>query len=794
MGLPVKLDVRGKPVPLSSVATVVESFSQRNGVAVYDGEESVLGTVLMLSGANSRQVALDAEEALKAAPLPPDVEVKLVYSRSFLVNATLQTVAKNLAEGAALVVAILLLILGNVGAALFVSLAIPLSMLFGVAGMRWLGVSASLMSLGAVDFGLLVDGAVVIVENALRRLEEHRGSLDPEERRKLIVESASEVMKPVTLGLAIIMLVYVPILALEGVEGKLFHPMALTVLMALAASLLVAVFLMPVLAYFYLRPPQGDGSEERFVYRNLRGLYQPILEASLRRPALALVPALALTAAAIAVYSRMGADFMPALDEGDIIVNMRRAGDIGIDASLQMQKESDRVIAGFPEVEVVFSRVGTGEAAMDAMGPMYSDTFVIPKKDRSQWPSAENGRKRTKRQLYLAIKEALDRMVPGQEINETQPIEMRFGEILEGSRADVSLKIYGKELPVLMGLQDKAVEVLEALPGVEEVALDELTALRKGPVLSVRPDYAAIARYGLDVHRVNGLLQAAMGGKEVGSFYEQQWRFPIVLKLGEKHRENIETIKSLPVGLPDGGVIPLHKVATFQMRDEVTTIAHDYSQRYAGVAVFLAGRDIASFVAEAREAIEKKLALPEGYSVKWGGQFKNLERAGKKLAVIIPLVLVGILLILWRTFGSLRQALLVYVTIPLAMTGGVFFLALRGIPLSVSASVGFIALMGIAILNGMVLVTFFNQLRAKGLSAAQAAREGSLGRLRPVAMTALVASLGFVPMALNSGLGAEVQRPLATVVIGGIITATLLTLLVLPAAYSWLESRKERDS
>ncbi len=790
--IPVKLDVRGKTVSLSEVADVRDDYSQRMGGATYNGEQTVLGTVLMLSGANSRQVAIDAERALREVPLPADVEIKILYTRSYLVNATLKTVTKSLAEGAALVVVILLLILGNFRAALFVCLAIPLSMLFGAIGMKWFHVSASLMSLGAIDFGLLVDGAVVVIENTLRRFEEEKAELSAEKRMGLVLEAASEVIKPVMLGLFIIMLVYVPILSLEGTEGKLYHPMAVTVLMALGASLLVAVFLMPVMAYLFLRTHKGGGNGETRVFVVLRNLYKPALDLSLRRPYLILIPTGVLLVASFFIYRQLGADFMPPLDEGDLVVNLTRASDIGVDASLELQKKSDRVISQFKEVEHVFSRIGTPESATDPMGVHLADTFLILNKDHSKWPEV-NGRRRTKSELYVAIKEALENEIPDQEVNENQPIEMRFMEIMEGSRADVTLKVYGPELPVLIDLLGKSISVLEKIKGTDEAEMDALTALRKSPVLSARPNYSAIARYGLDIHNVNKLLEAAMAGKEVGSYFEQQWRFPIILRVEESHRENIETIKSLPVGM-DGGTIPLNKVVQFQDKEEVTTIAHDYGQRYAAVAVFLAGRDIASYVQEARSEIEKNVKLPEGYRITWGGQFKNLERARARLAIIVPAVLLGILIILWRTFGTFRQALLVYITIPLAMTGGIISLALRGIPLSVSASVGFIALMGIAILNGMVLITFFNQLRTRGLSAEDAAREGALVRLRPVAMTALVASLGFIPMALNTGIGAEVQRPLATVVIGGLVTATMLTLIVLPALYKWVASHeKQKD-
>ncbi len=787
--LPVKLDVFGKPILLSFLADVREDYTQRLGGATYSGEETVLGTVLMFSGANSREVSLESEQALNEMVLPPDVEVKLLYSRNFLVNATLKTVTKSLAEGAALVVVVLLLILGNVRAAFFVSLAIPLSMLIGALGMRLFGVSANLMSLGAIDFGLLVDGAVVIVENVIRRLEHARGKIDADKRFQLILESVAEVVKPVTLGLLIIMLVYVPILSLEGIEGKLYHPMAVTVLMALGASLLVAIFLMPVLAYLYLKVPQGGGKEETRVFRFLCWLYAPLLRFSLRHRVAALLPAGALVIAALLVANKMGSDFMPPLDEGDLVINLTRASDIGVDASLAAQKKSDHVIAAFPEVATVFSRIGTAESATDAMGVHLSDTFVILNKDRSKWPVINKEKPRTKEELYEVIKEALEQEVPEQEVNENQPIEMRFGEILEGSRADISLKIYGKELPVLMELLQKAIELIEPIDGVDEVEMDALTALRKSPILSAKLNYSAMASYGLDASHVNSLLEAAMGGKEVGSFYESQWRFPLVLRMAEEHRENIEMIRSLPVGLPGGGNIPLSSVVDFEHKEEVTTIAHDYSQRYAAVAIFLSGRDIARFIDEARQVIAEKLELPEGYSLSWGGQFKNLERARKRLALIVPLTLLGIFLILWQAFHRLRQALLVFASVPLAMTGGVFALALRGIPFSVSASVGFIALSGIAILNAMVLVAFFNQLRARGVRPVLAVKQGAFVRLRPVVMTALVASLGFLPMALNSGIGAEVQRPLATVVIGGLLTATFLTLLVLPTLYAWMEGK-----
>lgn len=828
--LPVSLDVLGKPVLLKAVADVYEGHAQRVGFATDGGQETVLGTVLMLAGANSREVALDAKRALSAIPLPPDVEVKLLYSRSFLVDETLKTVRDNLFGGASLVVVVLLVILGNVRTAICVSLAIPLSVLLGGIAVRYLGVSANLMSLGALDFGLLVDGAVVMIENIWRRLGDAPRSqaLDRRARLEIVRSAAAEVVRPMTLGLSIIMLVYVPILSLQGIEGKFYRPMALTVLAALLASLVVAVLFMPVLGFLFLKVPRETQSGEKrgtLAFRLLRRVYEPILHVTMRHPIWTLVPAIGLAIAAAIVAIRMGADFMPVLNEGDFLFNLSRPPDIGLDASLEMQKKSNAILASFPEVERVFARTGTAESALDPAGVNDSDTLVILRKDRpitSPSPLVGEGQdggeegKRTsgasaaiepadkgaeggeeapkgpltpKAALGEAMKKAIETGAPGQEVAVAQPIQDRFNDILEGSRADLSLRIYGKDLTVLMDLIQKAIDLLKPIQGIEQIEQDPLTALKATPVLSIQPNYPAIARYGLDIRRVKNLLSMAMGGLEVGSFYQDQWRFPIVVKLAEKEREQIGAIKALPVSLPDGGTIPLSSVADFELKEQPSTIAHDYARRYASVAVWLAGRDVTSFMRDARAAIEKGLTLPAGYNLAWSGQFEYLSRARARLSVIVPAILLVILLILWQTFGSIRQALLVYVSIPLAMTGGVIALRLRDMPFTVSASIGFIALMGIAILNGMILVAFFNRLREEGASPAEAAREGTLIRLRPVVATALVASLGFVPMAVNTGIGAEVQRPLATVVIGGIFSATFLTLLVLPALYAWIEER-----
>jgi cobalt-zinc-cadmium resistance protein CzcA len=791
----IKVDVGGRLIPLEKVAHVREDFVQRLGAATYDGEETVLGTVLMLSGANSRQVALDSEKALREMDLPNDVEVKPLYSRRFLVEATIKTVAKNLAEGAGLVIVILLLILGNFRAAIMVSLAIPLSMLFAATGMRNFGISANLMSLGAIDFGLLVDASVVIIENVLRQMEEKRSELGKKERYSLVLDSVKEVAVPVTLGLLLIMAVYVPILALEGIEGKIFKPMAQTVLMALGSSLLVALLLMPAMAFLVLRKPKDHGKGSR-IFTFCRNAYEPLLKWSIHHRTAILIPVGIVSILALFSYFRLGAEFMPPLDEGDMVVNLTRDSSISLSESINLQKQSEKVIASFNEVEFVFARLGTPESATDPMGVHLADTFIVLKKDRKHWGKTKGGQIRNKDDLFKAMREAIEEKVPGQEVTQSQPIEMRFNEILEGSRADVSLRIYGKDLEVLLGLLEKSRDLIEKIPGASEVELDALTALRKSPVMNVRLNDKMIARYGVEIGEVNSILESAMGGKQVGSFYEYQWRFPIVVRLTEEYRDNPQELANLPVGLPEKGTVPLSTLATLEEKEQVTTIAHQHGVRYAAVAINLAGRDTASFVAEAKQKLAENLKLPEGYTLSWGGQFKNLEQARARLKIIVPLILVAIFFVLLKNFGSVRQAILIYTSIPFAVTGGIFSLYIRGIHFSISAAVGFIALIGIAILNAMVLVTFFNQLREKNVPLEEAVTQGALARLRPVLMTALVASLGFLPMAFNTGMGAEVQRPLATVVIGGLLTSTALTLLVVPTLYLWIErhAHKKKDS
>lgn len=790
--IPVKLNVFGRPIRIYELADVVEGHAQRLGAATYNGKEAVLGTVLMRIGENSRNVVRDIEKAIEELRFHDDVVIQTLYSRSFLVNATIRTVAKNLLEGGFLVVAVLFLVLGNIRAAFLTALAIPLSMLFAFTGMIVFGISASLMSLGAIDFGLIVDGSVVMIENIIRKTEEFGRNLSahlvmsPSEKLSIIRDSTKEVVRPVFYGVIIIMIVYIPILSLSGIEGKMFKPMAATVLFALGASLLIALFLMPVATSFVMR---SSRSKEKNFFQHIEMLYKPVLRFTLEHRFLTIAPTLVFGISAFAIFIFLGSDFIPKLDEGDMVIGLVRDTRISIDKSLQMQMKSDKVISKFKEVKHVFSRMGTPESATDPMGINFADTFVILEKDRTKWEIV-NGKPRTRDELFAAIAKAIEEEVPGQEISMTQPIEMRFNEILEGSRADITLRIFGQNLEILYDLVNKGVVLMEKIPGAETVELDPLTALKKSAVLDVKLNYDAINRYGVNIRDVNHAFEIAMKGTVVGSLYEGDKSFPILVRLADEFRTSIADIGRIPITYPQGGSIPLSTLATLQMNDQITTIARSHARRYATISINLRDRDTMSFVEEAKRVISEKLNLPNGYFVEWGGQFKNLTSARRRLLIIIPIVLVVIFIILERIFKSIKQTLLVFNSIPFAITGGVFMLWFRDIPLSVSAEIGFIALTGIAILDGMVLVSFFNHLRDQGLSLRDAVEQGSLIRLRPVVMTSLVAALGFVPMAFNVGIGAEVQRPLATVVIGGMVSSTILTLLLLPTLYLWLERSK----
>lgn len=778
---PIAVSPLGKVVTVSDVAIVRDDHSLRIGAATYDGEETVLGTVLMRVGANGRDVVSGVEDALKELKLPKDVELVPLYTRKFLVNSTIKTVGVSLAEGALLVMAILLFLLGHPVATLIVTMAIPISMLFAAKGMAIFGVTGNLMSLGAIDFGLLVDGAVVLMETILTRLGNATAGNSKLQKRRVILEASDEVIRPVVTGLLLIMVVYLPILTLEGVEGKMFRPMAVTVMLALLGSLFVAVFLIPVLADIFLKDTAAD--HETVFFRFAQRLYRPVLERALKTPARPLAIALGLLVVAGVALSQLGSDFIPQLDEGDLVIGITRDARIGVDKAVQEQREVEKIIRKFAEVKHVFARLGTPESATDPMGVNLADTFVLLEKDRSKWNH------RSKEDLFEAIRQKLTERWPENELSATQPIEMRFNEMLEGSRADVALRIYGPELQTLFEAGENAQDILKKVPGVESLDQDPLTALRMGPVLDIVPQFPALSRYGIMLEHFNLTVATAMSGSEVGSFFQEGLRFPIVVHIAEEVREDLGSIASLPMDLPRGGTIRLDTVAKLEENQRVTTIARQFGERYSALSINIKDRDLGSFVADAQERIAQELKLPAGYRLNWGGQFKNLARAQARLYVIVPLTLLGVFLLLLKGFGDFGRTLLVFSSVPFAAVGGVFALYLRGLPMSVSAGVGFIALIGIALLNALVLVTVLAAETAKASDLYDAVRRATLSRLRPVLMTALVAGLGFIPMALNTGIGAEVQRPLATVVIGGLVSATLLTLVLLPGLYLWREQR-----
>ncbi len=780
--IPLALNYGGKKIHLGDVADVRVDHALRLGSATQNGNETVLGVVLMRAGSNSERVSAAAYGRLKELSLPDNVELKVHYNRSQLVDATISTVLKNLVEGAVFVIVVLLLLLGNWRASIIVTAAIPVSMLAATTGMYWLGISANLMSLGAIDFGLLVDGSVVVIENILRRfgqIDSHK--MTKTQKLELILDATKEVAKPVAMGLFIIMVVYVPILMLEGTEGKMFKPMAKTVLLALGSSLFIALLVMPALSYIIVA--KSEHHKDPFIFRIAQKGYQALFPWAFKNRKVILglaVPPLIFAAIA---FSRMGADFIPQLDEGDMVIGFTRDAKLGIDESTKWQKQIETIIRTFPEVENVFSRMGTPESASDPMGVNSSDTFIILKKNKKTWPLID-GHRRQKYELFEAItKEVKEKLPISQAALMTQPIEMRFNEILEGSRADVTLKIYGPDLDQLLKYIEQAQKLIAPIKGVGEVLNDPATALTKTPLLDISLDYPKLAELDLPLSNVQSAMASSMSGHTVGSYFLDHVRVPVRVIIDESLRDKVEHIAKIPVGLAEGGTVPLDLVADLNMKEQVTTIARNDGKRFSALSIFLRDRDVDSFVKEAQQVIKNQLHVESGYELYWGGQFRNLEKARNRLMIVVPLTLLAIFLLILKNFGSLKQAVLVYSAIPFACTGGIFALYFRGINMSVSAAVGFIALSGIVILDSMVMVSFFNDLIKAGKSVRDAVFEGTNLRLRPVLMTALVASLGFFPMAFNTGLGAEVQRPLASVVIGGLVTSTFLTLIALPLIY-----------
>jgi len=768
----------GVPIRIADVADVEIGSEIRNGAATKDGREVVLGTIYMLVGENARDVSVAVAERLEEVnrSLPGGVVANTVYDRSELVEATVSTVEKNLAEGALLVIVVLFVLLGNFRAALITAAVIPLSFLLMITGMVENNVSGNLMSLGALDFGLIVDGAVIIVENCLRRFGEAQHSLgrllNREERFKLAARASAEVIKPSLFGILIITIVYVPIFALEGVEGKTFHPMAITVVMALTAAMVLSLTFVPAAVATFVTGKVEE--KETRVMRAAKSGYQPMLDFALRSRKAVLAGAVALVVLSGWGASRMGSEFIPNLDEGDIALHALRIPGTSLSQAVAMQTALEDRIRTFPEVDQVFAKIGTADVATDPVPPSVADTFVIMK-PREDWPDP----RKPKEQLVAEMNEAVQQ-VPGSRYEFLQPIQMRFNELIAGVRSDVAIKIFGDDLDQLASVAAEVEGVVSSIEGSQDAQTEQVTGL---PFIQVIPDRIRLTQLGLNVDDVQTVVSTAIGGTEAGQIFEGDRRFDIVVRLPEEMREDRQVLERLPIALPGGGSVPLSEVATIENVQGPNQISREDGKRRAVVTSNVRGRDLGSFISEAQERIATEIELPEGYWVDYGGTFEQLESASARLQIVVPLALLLIFGLLVALFRSVKDALVVFSGVPLALTGGVAALMLRGIPFSISAGVGFIALSGIAVLNGVVMLTFIRQLMDDGKPLEDAIKEGAMARLRPVLMTALVASLGFVPMALNVGLGSEVQRPLATVVIGGIVSATALTLLVLPALY-----------
>ena len=769
----------GVPILLNQVATVRTGQALRMGSASENGREVVVGTAVMRIGENSRAVASAVARRLEEinASLPTDVIVEPVLDRTALVHATIGTVAKNLSEGALLVIVVLFALLGNFRAALIAALVIPVTMLLTSFGMLRGGVSANLMSLGALDFGLIVDGAVIIVENALRRIAGHqhdRGRpLTPDERLSAVAAAAREMIRPSVYGQAIIILVYIPLLTLDGVEGKTFTPMAMTVILALAFAFILSLTFVPAMLALLLSKPVEEKEGRIMSWLNAR--YQPGLETAMRRPGRTIGIGIAAFLAALAGFSMLGQEFLPQLDEGDILVQAVRVPGTSVDQSQAMQFEVERAIAREPEVRFVFSKTGTAELASDPMPPNATDTFVILK-PRAQWPDP----RLPKAELVERLEQRLS-MLPGNAYEITQPIQMRFNELIAGVRGDIAVKVFGDDADQMSGTADRIAAVLRRTKGATDVRVEQTEGL---PILDVQPDRDAMARLGISARALQDILAAAVGGRDAGMIFEGDRRFAVTIRLGEEARSNVETLGQLPVPTPSGAFVPLASVARIALVDGPNQISRENGKRRVVVQANVRGRDVSSVVADVRAGIAREVRLPAGTYLQWGGQFENLASARDRLLLVVPACFALIVLLLYGALGSVRDAAIVFTGIPLALVGGVLALALRGMPFSISAAAGFIALSGIAVLNGLVMVTSIQDLVARGVDRAKAAQAGALARLRPVVMTALVASLGFMPMALATGAGAEVQKPLATVVIGGLVSATLLTLFLLPTLYA----------
>tara|TARA_R110000744_G_scaffold136893_1_gene247098 strand:+ start:17065 stop:20145 length:3081 start_codon:yes stop_codon:yes gene_type:complete len=775
--------VSSTPVRISDVADVAIGKELRTGAATRDGKETVIGTAMMLVGENSRDVAQSLAAKLKAIQqtLPAGVDVEAVYDRTTLVDKAIATVQKNLLEGALLVIVVLFLLLGNIRAALITAAVIPLAMLMTITGMQRMGVSANLMSLGALDFGLIVDGAVIIVENVIRRLSQVKHELPLKERLTLVFEATNEVIRPSLFGVIIITVVYIPLFSLTGVEGKMFHPMAATVIMALLGALFLSVTVVPAAIALFM---SGKVSEkESIVILAAKRAYYPLLLIVMKLRWLVLSLCLVLLAGSAWLATTLGSEFIPQLNEGDIALHAMRIPGTGIEQAVTMQRQLETRIKQFPQVDKVFAKIGTAEVATDPMPPNVADNFVILK-PRSEWPNPNMPQKDLVAEIETAVKQ-----IPGNNYEFTQPIQMRFNELISGVRADLGIKVFGDDLDQLLQVANDVLASISTLEGVADARVEQVTGL---PVFSIEPKRVALSRYGLTLNDLQDSVATAVGGADSGIIYQGDRRFSLVVRLPEALRNDLESLMDLPISLQDGNYVPLSEVATLSQTETPNQISRENGKRRVVVTANVRDVDLGSFVTLAQQRISEQVTIPPGYWLDYGGTFEQLESASQRLSIVVPLTLAVILGLLVMAFSSVKDALIIFSGVPLALTGGVIALWIRDMPLSISAGVGFIALSGVAVLNGLVMLSFIRQRWHENHDLLTAIIEGAMTRLRPVLMTALVASLGFVPMALNVGTGAEVQRPLATVVIGGIISSTILTLLVLPILYRLVHQREDK--
>lgn len=780
--VPIKTLDNFKVITVGDIAKVTLGKELRTGSATHDGNEVVLGTVMMLLGENSRNVSKRVDSKMEEIKksLPPGVSLKTVYNRSELVNATLATVQHNLLSGAGLVIIILLLLLGNIRAAIITAITIPLALLFTFLVMKPLGISGNLMSLGALDFGIIVDGTVIVLDNCVRYVHEQTKklgrALNAEEMKKAIYEAAVEIRLAAGFGELIIIMVFLPIFALTGIEGKMFIPMASTFAIAVVGALILSFTVAPALASLFLSKKAED--QEPIVMKWAQKLYLPLLNlALLHRMKVIILALISVIAGAFFLTSR-GAEFLPQLSEGSFAFHMIRPVNVSLTQSIEYQKKADQLIQNhFPQVSHVFSRIGTSEVATDPMGVNVSDTYIMLK-PKSEWP--EEARQKSYPDLVSEMVKKLEKELPGQNYLASQPIQMRFNELLEGTRADIAVKVYGPDLNINMELSKKIQTIVSQIPGAGDVEVD---LAGTSPVLKIEPKEELLSSYGATLSNVLETISIAIGGEEAGFIYEGDRKYPIIVRLSEENRANLDMIKNLPVGMTGNTTAQLAHLADLNFKETFGSVNRENASRRSAVLINLRGRDVESFVNEAQAKVLSEVALPEGYFIEWGGNFKNLNQAKARLLILTPMALTLVLMMIYAAFGSLAQTLLIFSCVPLALVGGVINLMIMDLPFSISAGIGFIALSGIAVLNGIVLVNYFNQLKTKGLSGPELVKQATAIRLRPVLMTALVAIFGFIPMMLSTGVGAEVQRPLATVVIGGIISSTLLTLIALPVLY-----------